>query len=70
MSPKRLKMALLTWIGAYAMITLILALLGPAMAGWPLPLRTLLLSLLMVAALTWVVIPSLTSLCRRWLAPR
>jgi uncharacterized protein len=60
----RYKLALLTWAGAYPVITLILAVLGPAMAAWPLPLRTLLLSVTMVGALTWVVIPALTRLFR------
>jgi antibiotic biosynthesis monooxygenase (ABM) superfamily enzyme len=68
-APPRYKLALLTWAGAYAVITLIVALLGPAMSAWPLPLRTLLLSALTVAALTWLVIPSLTRLFRGWLGP-
>lgn len=71
--PPRYKLALLSWIGAYSVITLILAVLGPAMASWPLPLRTLLLSVLMVLAMTWLVMPSLTRLFRGWLtsvAPR
>ena len=68
LAPPRYKLALLTWAGAYAVITAILAVLGPAMAPWPLPLRTLLLSVLMVTALTWLVIPSLTRLFRDWLA--
>ena len=38
------------------------------MAAWPLPVRTLVISLLMVAALTWVVIPRLFGLCRRLFA--
>ncbi len=67
-APSRLKMAALTWVGAYVTITLILALLGPSMAAWPLPVRTLVISLLMVAALTWVVIPRLFGLCRRLFA--
>ena len=67
--PPRHKMALLTWAGAWAMITVILQVLGPAMATWPLPLRTLLISVLMVLALTWVVIPNLTRLFATWLAP-
>ena len=66
-SPPRYKLALLTWAGAYAVITLILVVLGPAMEPWPLPLRTLLISGLMVGALTWVVIPLLTRLFRGWL---
>jgi hypothetical protein len=61
-------MALLTWAGAWTMITVILWLLGPATAAWPLPLRTLVISVLMVLALTWVVIPSLTHLFAGWLA--
>jgi antibiotic biosynthesis monooxygenase (ABM) superfamily enzyme len=57
----------ITWAGAYAVITAILAVLGPFMAPWPLLLRTLLLSVLMVLAMTWVVIPTLTRLFRGWL---
>lgn len=67
--PPRYKLALLTWAGAYVVITLILQILGPTMAPWPLPLRTLALSALMVAALTWLVIPSLTRIFRLWLLP-
>jgi len=66
--PPRPKMALLTWAGAWAMITLILGVLGPAIATWPLPLRTLVISALMVLALTWVVIPVLTKVFASWLA--
>jgi uncharacterized protein len=68
-APPRYKLALLTWAGAYAVITAILAVLGPVMAPWPLPLRTLLLSVLMVLTLTWLVIPTLTRLARGWLVP-
>jgi antibiotic biosynthesis monooxygenase (ABM) superfamily enzyme len=67
--PPRHKMALLTWAGAWAMITLILFALGPAMATWPLALRTLVISVLMVLTLTWVVIPTLTLVFAGWLAP-
>ena len=68
-APPRHKLAVVTWLGAYVVITAILALLGPVMAPWPLPLRTLLLSVIMVVSLTWVVIPSLTRLFRGWLVP-
>jgi uncharacterized protein len=66
-SPSRYKLALVTWAGAYGLITLILDLLGPTMAGWPLVLRTLLISVLMVTTLTWIVLPTLTRLLRAWL---
>jgi uncharacterized protein len=68
--PPRYKLAFLTWAGAYALITLILGLLGPTMASWPLPLRTLVVSVTMVVALTWLVMPRLTRLCRPWLSAR
>jgi antibiotic biosynthesis monooxygenase (ABM) superfamily enzyme len=66
-SPPRHRLALLTWAGAYPVITAILGLLGPTMVGWPLAVRTLVVSVLMVALLTWVVMPSLTRLLRGWL---
>lgn len=66
-APPRYKLAVLTWAGAYGVITLILGLLGPTMASWPLVLRTLLISMLMVTALTWIVVPALTRLFRAWL---
>jgi antibiotic biosynthesis monooxygenase (ABM) superfamily enzyme len=66
-APPRYKLALLTWAGAYGVITLILGLLGPTMANWPLPLRTLLISVLMVVALTWVIVPTLLRVFRGWL---
>jgi antibiotic biosynthesis monooxygenase (ABM) superfamily enzyme len=66
--PPRFKLALLTWLGAYSLITLILSLLGPVMAAWPLALRTLVLSVTMVVALTWFVMPRLTRLFGPWLA--
>jgi antibiotic biosynthesis monooxygenase (ABM) superfamily enzyme len=66
--PPRHKMALLTWPGAWALITLLLWVLGPLMATWPLLLRTFVLSVLMVLGLSWVVIPHLTRLFSGWLA--
>jgi antibiotic biosynthesis monooxygenase (ABM) superfamily enzyme len=63
-APPRYKLALLTWAGAWAVITLILGVLGPTIADWPLALRTLLISALMVVALTWIIIPTLTKVFR------
>jgi antibiotic biosynthesis monooxygenase (ABM) superfamily enzyme len=68
--PSRYKLALLTWAGAYAIITLLLASLGPVIGSWPLVLRTLLLSVTMVVALTWFVMPRLTRLFAGWLHAR
>lgn len=65
--PPRAKLALLTWAGAYAVILGVLAVGGPALASWPLALRALVLSGLMVAAMTWVIVPVTTRLFRGWL---
>jgi antibiotic biosynthesis monooxygenase (ABM) superfamily enzyme len=63
----RTKLALLTWAGAYAVVLLVQVVGGPAMAGWPLAVRALVLSGLMVAAMTWVIVPVVTRLFRGWL---
>jgi uncharacterized protein len=67
--PPRYKLAVVTWIGVYPIITMLLAVIGPATATWPLPLRTLLLTALMVPTMTWLVIPWMTRLFRGWLSP-
>ena len=64
----RLKIAFLTWVGAYTAITLIISVLGPAIASWPLPLQTLLISVLMVTALSGFVVPTLTRIFADWIA--
>ena len=63
----RARLALLTWAGAYVVVLVVLAIGGPAMGGWPLALRALVLSGLMVAAMTWVIVPVVTRLFRGWL---
>jgi antibiotic biosynthesis monooxygenase (ABM) superfamily enzyme len=65
----RLKIAFLTWIGAYVVITLILDVLGPMIAAWPLPLKTLLISVLMVITLSGFVVPALTRIFAGWITP-
>lgn len=63
----RAKLTLLTWAGAYAIIMAVLALSGPTLASWPLPVRALALSGLMVASMTWVIMPLMWRLFRPWL---
>ena len=66
--PPRYKQAVITWIGVYPALTLTLWVLAPVMEGWPLPLRALLVSVVMVIALTWVILPFLRHLFRNWLS--
>jgi uncharacterized protein len=68
--PPRYKLALVTWLGAFPTITLLLWVLGPFTAQWPLVLRSFVLSGLMVIALTWLVLPLLTHAFAGWLLGR
>lgn len=65
--PQRYKQALITWLGVYPALTLTLFALGPMIESWPLPLRTLLVSIVMVIALTWLILPFLMRIFRSWM---
>lgn len=68
--PKRYKTALLTWVGVFPTITVLLYILSPLLAAWPLVLRTLTLSTIMVPLLTYIVMPPLNKWAQPWLFPR
>ncbi len=66
--PPRYKIAVLTWIALYPTITFfswLLTLLRPF--DPPLPLRTLVLTALLVPAMVFVLMPALTRLLEPWL---
>lgn len=67
MRPPRWKMAVVTWIGVYPLITLLLVVLGPLILGLPIPLVTLILSVTLVSVLTFVVMPLLVRAFGPWL---
>jgi antibiotic biosynthesis monooxygenase (ABM) superfamily enzyme len=66
--PPRHRMAVLVWLAIYPTITLLLALSGSAIAGWPLPLRTLALTLIAVPLMVFVLLPRLQQTFSPWLA--
>jgi antibiotic biosynthesis monooxygenase (ABM) superfamily enzyme len=51
--------ALITWLAIYPTITLVLGMLGPVTADLPLPLRTLILTVIVVPVGAYVLIPAL-----------
>ncbi|MFJ7203970.1 hypothetical protein ACIQWR_10615 [Streptomyces sp. NPDC098789] len=51
--------ALITWLAVYPTITLALGLLGPATSDLPLPLRTLILTAVVVPVAAYALIPLL-----------
>ena len=65
--PRRYKLAVITWLGVYPVLTATLALLGPMMETWPLPLRTLLVTLLLVPLLVYIAFPLLNRAFPGWL---
>ena len=67
--PPRYKMAIVTWLGVSFTIPILNHFLVPFLAGLPALLRTLLVTGLTVALLTYVIMPRLTQLFRKWLYP-
>ncbi len=63
------KQSLLTWIAIYPVITLLLWLLGPAIAGLPLMVRTLILTVILVPAMVAVLMPLLMWLAGSLIGP-
>jgi antibiotic biosynthesis monooxygenase (ABM) superfamily enzyme len=68
-SPPRYKMAIVTWLAVFPLITVILVLFGPLLGLLPMLLRTLVLTAVMVSLMTYVVMPRLTRLFSFWLYP-
>jgi len=67
MTPNRHKLALLTWVVVYPMITLLLAVLDPLLRDLAMPLRTLVLTGVMVPGLVYLIMPVATARLKPWL---
>ena len=62
------KLALLTWVVVYPMITLLLIGLEPLVSDLATPIRTFILTALMVPAMVYVVMPFAKARLKDWLA--
>jgi uncharacterized protein len=67
--PPPYKMAVLTWATIFPLITLVVLASAPLIGSWPLVPRLAMTTLVTVSAMTWVVMPRVTRLLRRWLYP-
>ncbi|RYD63152.1 MAG: hypothetical protein EOP83_12880 [Verrucomicrobiaceae bacterium] len=67
--PPKPKMALVTFLGVYPLTSILPPLFASLLPAWNPLLRNVLVTGLIVALLTWVVMPNLTKLFRRWLFP-
>jgi len=67
--PPRYKMAIVTWLGIFPVVTVLFFLLGPWLNLLPTVLRTLVLTAMIVTLMTYVVMPRLTRHFAFWLYP-
>jgi antibiotic biosynthesis monooxygenase (ABM) superfamily enzyme len=68
--PPRYKMALLTWITIFPLITLVIFVLGPLLERLALVPRLAITTAVTVPIMTWFVMPRVTRLLRGWLYPQ
>lgn len=68
--PPRYKMALLTWFAVYCCLMLVQFVFRPIFKLLPSPIVPIISIGIVVAMLTYVVMPRLTKLCYRWLYPQ
>ena len=66
--PKKWKMAVLIWLAIYPLITLLFAFGGSLLMQInPLPLRTLVITLIAVPIMVFIFIPALQKMLKNWL---
>ena len=68
-APPRRKMAIVIFIAPYIISSLSRSILNPFLAPWPVLANTVIYSGILVVSLTYLMMPSLSKLLRRWLYP-
>lgn len=67
--PPRYKMAVVTLLAIFPLIVVLTATLVPHLDALPTLLATVVTSSLLVTLMTWIVMPAMTRLFRKWLYP-
>ena len=67
--PPAYKMALVTWVTIFPLITLVVVVSAPLLGSLPLVVRLAATTAVTVSLMTWVVMPRMTRLLHRWLYP-
>jgi antibiotic biosynthesis monooxygenase (ABM) superfamily enzyme len=67
--PPPYKMAVVTWVTIFPLITLVVVVSAPLIGSLPLVPRLAVTTLVTVSLMTWVVMPRVTRLLRGWLYP-
>lgn len=65
--PPRWKMWLISLVAVYPLTLAFQAFIVPLTASWPLPLRAAMFPLVLLTTMTYVVMPLVTRMLRRWL---
>ena len=67
--PSQIKMALVTLLGVYPLSMLFPMLVIPLTPSWPSWIQGAVIAALIVASLTWIIMPALTRVFEKWLFP-
>ncbi|WP_298392814.1 hypothetical protein [Flavobacterium sp.] len=65
--PPKWKFAVMVWIAIYPSITLVSLLIGDCIKSFPLPVRTLIMTGILVPLMVFVLLPLLRKLLGNWL---
>ena len=68
-APPRWKFAIVVWLAIYHSLTFLLWLAGPTLAHWPLEIRTLAATAVLVPWMVFFMIPFIQRLLAPWLRP-
>ena len=67
MGVPRWKFAVVVWLAIYPSLTLLRWAIGPEIIDWPLALRTLVLTVVLVPMMVFVLLPALQRVLAGWL---
>lgn len=67
--PPRYKMALITWLAVFPIVSGISVLFGSILNRLPVLVRTLIMTIVLVSLMTYVIMPQMTRIFKRWLYP-
>ncbi|MBP6038706.1 MAG: hypothetical protein KA523_00740 [Flavobacterium sp.] len=65
--PPKWKFVVMVWLAIYPTITFVSYLIGDVIKDWPLPLKTLLMTGILVPTMVFILLPILRKLLTNWL---
>jgi len=66
-NPPQWKFAIMVWIAIYPSITLVQFLIGDSLLHLAIPIRSLILTLILVPLMVFVLLPGLRKILNKWL---